>query len=364
MADGDSARYHRLRLALGIARGGLGTAFLVALLWSGAAQRLAALAAAVTTSAAGQVALVAAALSVAHTLLVLPLTWLSGWVLPRRYGVLHQSLRGWLADRAKAAALGAGVGLAAVEVVYALLRATALWWLAAAAAAVAFAIVVTAVLPIWILPLFYRLTPLADDSLRARLLGLAERSGVRAIGVWIADESRRSRTANAAVVGLGATRRILLYDTLASAFQPAEIEAVLAHELGHHAHGDVRRGLIAHGLLGVVTFWIADRLLSAGVRWWDLAGVADPAGLPWLALVLGALGLVTMPLVNAFSRRIERHADDFALALTRDPQGFVGAMERLAALNLAERRPHRLKELLLFSHPALDRRIARARAGA
>jgi STE24 endopeptidase len=362
MAADDSARYHRLQLRLSLTRLALGTGFLVALLLAGGGQALAAWAARVTASAGGQVALVAAALGVAHALLGLPLTWLSSWVLPRRYGLLHQPLAAWLGDRAKALALGVLVGLAGVEAVYALLRATPYWWLAAATLSFAFAVALTAVLPVWILPMFYRLTPLADATLAARLLALAERAGVRAVGVWIADQSRKSRTANAAVVGLGRTRRILIYDTLTDGFRPDEIEAVLAHELGHHAHGDLRRGLVLHAALGVVTFWVADRLLHAGVGLFGFSSVADPAGLPWLALILGALGLVVTPVVNAFSRRLERQADDFALALTKNPAGFIGAMERLAGLNLAERRPHPLKEALLFSHPALDRRIARARA--
>src|SRR5438552_4161533 len=246
MAAPDSHRYHRLQLLLGLTRLALGAAYLAAVLLAGGGQALAALAAGVTASAAGQVALVAAALGAGHALLGLPTAWLSSWVLPRRYGLLHQPLRAWLADRAKAAALGGAIGLAGVEVVYALLRVTSLWWLAAAALAFAFA--------------------------------------------------------------------------------------------------------------------IASHALRAGVGRFGYASVADPAGLPWLALVLAALGLVLTPLVNAFSRYLERQADDFALALTRDPAGFIGAMERLAALNLAERRPHPLKEALLFSHPALDRRIARARA--
>lgn len=357
-------RYHRLQLLLRMAGLGLSGGYLVALVLTGAGALVAAYAAAVTASAPGQVALVAIALGIGQTLLGLPLTWLSSWVLPRRYGLLHQPLVGWLGDRAKGALLGAAIGLAGVEVVYALLRATSLWWLLTAALAVAFAIVMTAIVPVWILPMFFRLTPLEDAPLGARLLTLAERAGVRAIGVWIADQSRKSRTANAAVVGLGRTRRILLYDTLATGFHPDEIEAVLAHELGHHAHGDIRRGLLVQGALGVVTFWLADQALRAGVGYLGYDNVADPAGMAWLVLVLAVLGLLVTPLVNAFSRHIERQADDFALTLTRDPNGFIGAMERLATLNLAERRPHPLKEALLFSHPALDRRIARARGAA
>ena len=359
---GEAARYHRLQLWLALTRFLLAASFFIAILATGAAHRLAAVAASLTASPPLQIAIVAVALGAAHAVLGLPLAWLGGFHWPRRFGLLHQPLGSWLVDRAKAAALGAVVALAGVEALYALLRITPLWWLGMAALAFAFSVLVTAILPVWVLPLFYRLTPLADEALRARLLALAGQAGVPALGVWVADQSRKSRTANAAVVGLGRTRRILLYDTLTSSFRPDEIEAVLAHELGHHVHGDMRRGLLAQGALSLVMFWLADRALRAGVDFWQLSGPADPAGLAWLGLVALVLGLVTAPLANGFSRLIERQADDFALALTRNPGGFIGAMERLAALNLAERRPHRLKELVLYSHPALDRRIARARA--
>ncbi len=359
---GDAARYHRLQLRLVLARLALSASFFVAVLASGAGHRLADAAGRVATAPAVQVAIVAIALGAAHAALGLPFAWLGGFHWPRRFGLLHQPLWSWLLDRAKAAALGGVVALAGVEALYALLRTTPLWWLGMAALVFAFSIVVTAVVPVWVLPLFYRLTPLADESLRTRLLALAGHAGVPALGVWVADQSRKSRTANAAVIGLGRTRRILLYDTLTTSFRPEEIEAVLAHELGHHVHGDMRRGLLVQGALSLVMFWIADRALRAGIAWWGLSGPADPAGVAWLALIALTLGLVTAPLANGFSRLLERQADDFALALTRNPSGFIGAMERLASLNLAERRPHRLKELVLHSHPALDRRIARARA--
>jgi Zn-dependent protease with chaperone function len=246
--------------------------------------------------------------------------------------------------------------------VYGLMRATPWWWLVAAGVFFVVGIALAALFPVAVVPLFYRLTRLADPELEQRLLTLAERAGVAAIGVWVVDQSRKSRTANAAVVGLGRTRRIILFDTLATGFREDEVEAVLAHELAHHVHADMRRGLVVQGALTLVTFWLAAVLLDAGVRMWGLAGPADPAGLPWLGLVLMLLGAVQLPLSNGFSRWIERQADDFALRLTRDLAAFIGAMERLGTLNLAERRPHWLEELLLYSHPALDRRIARARS--
>ena len=357
----DAARYHRLQLALALGDLAVSVAYLLAALLTGAAHAVARVAAGLTDSAWGQVAVVAAVLGAAHGALTFPLAWTRGDWLPRRYGLLHQRRAAWLADRAKAALLAGALGLAGVEIVYALLRSTPWWWLAAAAVFFAAHVAIAFVLPVWIVPLFYRLTPLQDEKLRRRLLALASRAGVPAVGVFIADQSRKSRTANAAVVGLGRTRRIILFDTLLATFTPEEIESVLAHELGHHAHGDFTRGLAVQGALSLVTFWLADAILRAGARWLGLAGPADPAGVPWLALTLLVLGLAALPIGNGFSRRLECRADDFALATTGNPAAFIGALERLGDLNLAERRPSRLKELVLYSHPALDRRIARAR---
>jgi Zn-dependent protease with chaperone function len=361
MADAD--RYHRLQLLLSLLGLGLSIAYLLALIFTDAGHGLARAAARVTTARWGQVALVALALGAGQGVLTLPLTLIRGFWLPRRFGLLHQPLGGWLADQLKAALIGGALGLAAVEIVYALLALTALWWIVAAAIFIAAQIAMAALVPIWIVPLFYRLTPLADSGLRDRLLALARRAGVAAIGVFVADQSRKSRTANAAVVGLGRTRRIILFDTLLAEFRPEEIESVLAHELGHHAHGDMRRGLLVNSVLTVVTLWLAALGLDLGVALLGLSGPADPAGLPWLALVVMALGLVQLPLANGFSRWIERQADDFALATTGNARAFIGAMERLGGLNLAERRPNRLKEIFLYSHPALERRIARAERG-
>lgn len=365
MAPPDAAaRYHRLQLGLGLAGFALDVAYLLVALASGAAGALSRALADVAPAWWGQVALMALVLGAGRATLAGPLGWLRGFWLPRRYGLLHQSLGGWLADRAKAGALGGALGLGGGLVVYALLRTTPWWWLIAAATFFVVGIVLAALFPVLILPLFYRVSRLGDPALERRLLALAERVGVAAVGVFVLDQSRKSRTANAAVVGLGRTRRIILFDTLATGFREEEVEAVLAHELGHHVHGDLRRSLTVQAVLTLVTFGAAALLLDAGVRWWALAGRADPAGLPWLALVVMGLGAGQLPLANGFSRWIERQADDFALALTRDPAAFIAAMERLGALNLAERRPHPLKEFLLYSHPALDRRIARARGDA
>jgi len=307
------------------------------------------------------VAALAVALGVGLKLLTLPLDFTRGYWLPKRFGLLHQPLGHWCWDRVKAGAIGGALALLALEIIYGFLRISAWWWLWAAVILFAGSLLLTFVVPVWIVPLFYRLVPLEDSSLKERLLGLARRVGVPVIGVWVADQSRKSRTANASLTGLGNTRRILLFDTLITEFSPEEIETVLAHELGHHVHGDVRRGLLVQGAVLLATLWAADGLLRIGSAWSGFQGPADPAGLPLLALILLLLGLVAAPLANGFSRRIERQADNFALTTTKNPGAFVSAMERLASLNLAERQPNRLKEFFLYSHPSIDRRIDMAR---
>lgn len=363
-SDARARRYHRLQLVSSGAGLVVGALYLLALLATGFAADVAGAASRVSGALAWRVGVVALVVGALERVLTFPLTWLRGFALPRRYGLLHQSFAGWLWDGVKAAALAGALGLAAVEVIYALLAATRLWWLVAAAVLIAMQVVLAFVFPVLLLPIFYRLSPLADEGLRLRLLALARRAGIPVVAVCVADQSRRSHTANAAVAGFSRTRRIVLFDTLLSRFAPAEIEAVLAHELGHHVRADVWRGLAVQALLTVTALGIADRLLRLGQGLWGLTSAADPAGLPWLALSTSAVGLAATPLVNAFSRRLERRADDFALALTGDADAFVGAMERLAALNLAERAPHPVKEALLHSHPSIARRIARARTGA
>jgi STE24 endopeptidase len=361
--DAAARRYHRRRLLLSIASVTLGAAILVAWLASGAAVALVAWLAERLPARALVVAAMAMAVGGSTTVVTFPLSVLGGFVLPRRAGLLHQSGRGWLADQAKGLALGGALGLAAVELVYALLAwSPAWWWLWSALLVWGGAVLLTAVLPVWIVPLFYRLVPLEDRTLRDRLLALARRAGVTAAEISVLRVSEKERTANAGVVGLGRTRRILVADTLLTEFAPEEIEVVLAHELAHHARGHLPRSLaIQLGVFGV-DFAVVDAALERLAGGAGLSGPADPAGLPLLALVFGALGLLTTPLLAAWSRRLEREADADALAVTRAPAAFVAAMERLARLNLAERRPGRLKEWLFATHPSIDSRIALARA--
>jgi STE24 endopeptidase len=289
-----------------------------------------------------------------------PLGVYSGWQLPRRYGLSHQSFRDWLADLAKGSAIGGALGLGMVELLYwGLRRLPDWWWLAGGAVYLLFSVVLSNLAPVLIMPLFNKFTPIADIALRERMLRLAERAGTRVRGVFAMDFSRRTSTANAFVTGIGATRRIVLGDTLIANYTPEEIEVVMAHEIGHHVHGDIWRGMAFDTVVTLIGLLIANLLLHAGVDTFGYRSVGDVAAFPLLALILAAFGLVTMPLTNGYSRARERAADAYALALTGNAPAFVTAMQRLANQNLAEMSPPAWVVWLLYSHPPLAERIRR-----
>jgi STE24 endopeptidase len=220
------------------------------------------------------------------------------------------------------------------------------------------------VAPVLLFPLFYKFVPLGEEhtSLAQRLVELGERAGTRVQGVYKFDMSRRTKAANAALTGLGRTRRIILGDTLLNEFTPDEIETVMAHELGHQANSDISLGILISAMMTIGGLWLASIGLRWGIGQFGFSNPADIAALPLFILVMGLFGLVTMPLNNAYSRWRERLADRFALRLTGKGVSFASALKRLANQNLAEADPERWVEILLYSHPALGRRIAMAEA--
>ena len=306
-----------------------------------------------------------AVLTVVHDLGALPMTSFAGITLERRYGLSRQPASAWFRDHAKAAALNlVFTGAAAVWMYAWLAAAPGLWWIPAWAGLTAAGILATWVAPVALLPLFYRFVPLADRSLRERLLALAARAGVPALGVFEWRTSDRTSRANAALTGIGRTRRIILSDTLLSDYKPEEVEAVLAHEVAHHANHDIWKGMAVDALAGLFAFFAADAALRAIAGPAALQGLADPAGIPAAGLAMTAVAWAASPLQNAVSRAHERRADRAALDLTRNAEAFVSAMRRLGARNLAEASPSLLIRLFFHTHPPVDERIAFARTWA
>lgn len=295
---------------------------------------------------------------VGYAALFSPLTYYGGFVLPHRYGMSTQTIRAWLWDAIKGAGLGVLLGGVVIETIYFVLRAVpAWWWLLAAGLMLMFNVLLANLAPVLIFPIFFKFKPLEDQELVTRLVKLAARAHTRVRGVYTMMLSEKTTAANAAFMGLGNTKRIVLGDTLYQNYSHDEIESILAHELGHQVHNDIVWGIGVETVLTVISFFVADQILRGGTLYFHFDGIADLAAMPLFALVLGAYGLVTMPLGNAYSRWREKRADEYALEATRNARAFIGAMEKLANQNLAELEPEPWVEFLLYDHPPIGKRL-------
>ena len=293
----------------------------------------------------------------------LPLSFYQGYVLPHRFELSTQKLSGWITDQVKGILLGGVLGMIVLEIIYAILREfPTFWWLWAAGILLVFNVILANLAPTLIMPLFNKFVPLGEEhaDLADRLMLLAKRSGTYVRGVFTFDMSRRTKQANAGLTGLGNTRRIIIGDTLLNEFTPDEIETIMAHELGHQVNKDIPLGILFGSLTTLVGLYLASVVLNWGVEFFHFEGPADIAAFPLFVLVLGLYGLVTMPIENGFSRWRERRADEYALSLTHNGTAYASALKRLANQNLADADPEEWVEWLLYSHPALGKRIAMA----
>ncbi len=309
------------------------------------------------------VAVYIALLTVAFEIVTLPLGFYGGFVREHTFGLSTQTAGGWLVDRLKGATLSAAVAVPLGSLLVLLWRRYPGRWVLPAWVLGGLAVIVlVALAPVVIDPLFNTIRPLQDAALRQRVLALADRAGISVEQVYVADASRRTKKGNAYFTGVGATKRIVLYDNLVARSDPAAVELVLAHEMGHWKHAHIWQG-IALALAGMaVVLWCGARVLAwaAERRAFHLAGPADVAGLPLFLLVLFLLSLVGLPIQNAVSRHFERQADWTSLELTRNPAAFIRAEVDLARSNLADLNPPRPVVWLLYTHPPVAERIRMA----
>ncbi len=361
----EARRYNRLRRRITIADTLVGVALLVVLLatgWTASLRDVAYRGAAQNYLFA--LFLYILMLTVLSKAISLPLDYY-GFRLEHRYQLSNQKLRAWSWDEVKGWVVGLVLGTALAELIYFIMRqAPHSWWLIAWAAFIVLFIFFAQIAPVVLFPIFYKFQPLQRDDLRERLVRLSERAGTQVRGVYEWKLSEKTRKANAALAGLGRTRRILLADTLLDNYSDEEIEAVLAHELGHHVHKHILKSIVVQAVVTLVGFWASAAVLAWAVEAGDFQSIADFANLPLLALISTSITLVLLPALNAWARHNERQADRYAFQSIPSVIPFITSMNKLAEQNLAERQPSRLVEWLFHSHPSISRRIAAAEAWA
>jgi STE24 endopeptidase len=361
----EARRYNRIHRWLGIADFIIGSAFLVILLitgWTGWLRDLA-------LRRGFQNYTLAVFIYLFFLLLISKALGLGldfyGFRLERRFQLSTQRLRSWLWDEAKGFLVGLVLAGIVVELLYFMIRQSPQhWWIITWALFMVLFIVLAQIAPVVLFPIFYKFEPLDNEDLRRRLIQLSEQAGTRVRGVYRWKLSEKSKKANAALTGLGSTRRIILADTLLDNYAPEEIEAVLAHELGHHVHRHILKSIVVQAGTTLLGFWVANWVLHYTVdhHMFNLEELSDFANLPLLALTATALSLLLMPALNAYSRYNERQADRYAFESIASVEPFISSMNKLAQQNLAERTPSKWIEVLFHSHPAISKRVAAAEA--
>ena len=357
--------YHRTGRILGVAGFALDLVLLVALIFAGWTTGLRTFAEDMTSHPALALLIYFVLVGLILQLPGLPLSYLKGYRLEHRYHLSNQTFWNWVKDQLKGLALGGVLALLGVEFIYWTIRNwPATWWIISATAFIAFFVLLANLAPVLLFPIFFKFKPVEDEKLAERLMELSRRAGTRVRGVFEWKLSEKSKKANAALVGLGNTRRIILSDTLLENFSAEEVEAVLAHEFGHHVRHHVFRMIVVQTLTTYLGFYLANACLLRWGQALGFRGVADFANLPLLILVSMGLSLILLPCVNSHSRWLERQADDYALKTIPTKAAFITSMEKLAEINLAERSPSAWIEFVFHSHPSIEKRIAYARSAA
>jgi STE24 endopeptidase len=280
----------------------------------------------------------------------------------RQFSLSNQKISDWLLDQLKGVVLSYIFGLILISAFYLILKAfPGRWWLIISIFWVFFSVIIAKLTPILIIPLFFKYKKLEDEVLRLRILNLAERMRIKILDVFEIDLSKKSLKGNAAFVGVGGTKRVLLADTLKDKYTHDEIEVILAHEFAHYKLKHILKLIFINSAVTILAFYVIFKTNPLVLKLFGLFSLSDYASLPIIFIYFVLFGIVTQPLEVFISRAFEKNADMLALKTTKAKEAFISMMDKLAAQNLADRKPHPLIKFYFFDHPPVDERINLAR---
>jgi STE24 endopeptidase len=291
-----------------------------------------------------------------------PLSYYSGHVLEHHYALSNETFGDWFSDFVKSLLIDLALATVLFSVIYALLRwMPGWWWLFATIFYILFAVVLSTLMPVVIMPLFHKFDPLEEGDLTTAVRKMMDDAGIKVVGVYKWGLAEKTSTANAAFAGFGRTKRIILGDTLLSGYSQEEILAILAHEVGHYKNRDTLRLMLTSSVLALIGFYVSHLCLTGLSGLLGFTHIYDVGAAPLFIFSLFVFSLVSMPFANMHSRRREFAADAYAIEKVESPAALVSAFEKLADQNLSNKEPAPWIEFLLHSHPSMARRIARAR---
>ncbi|MFZ2603116.1 MAG: M48 family metallopeptidase [Candidatus Omnitrophota bacterium] len=298
---------------------------------------------------------------IAYYLLNFPVNFYQSFVLEHKFCLTKQKFAHWLMDQAKSSMIFYIIIIIFFEAFYFILKISPhFWWLIVSLLWIFFNLILARIAPVIIIPLFFKYKKLSDETLRQRILNLASKTKVKILDVFEIDFSKKTLKANAAFVGWGKSRRVILADTLKDKYSYDEIEVILAHEFAHYKLKHLIKLIFLNSTATILALYFIYRTSGFVLNLFGYQALSDIAALPLILIYFVIFGIILDPLSNYISRCMERNADKAALRITGLKDAFISMMDKLANQNLADRKPHPLIKLFFFDHPPIDERIKMA----
>jgi STE24 endopeptidase len=295
---------------------------------------------------------------IAGIVLFFPLNYYKDFYLEHKYNLSNQTFGKWMFENFKGLVVSLVIGVPILLIFYYILnKFEQLWWLPFAVILFIISIVFARLIPVIILPIFYKITPIDDEDLKERITRIADDAGIKVVDVFKFNMSKNTKKANAAFTGLGRSKRILLGDTLIDNYTKDEIETVIAHELGHYKKKHIVKNIFIGTAASFGTLFLIAFLYNISLEWFGFSRLQQIAALPILSVWAMLIGLVETPLTNILSRKFEYEADEYAVSVTNKPAAFISTLNKLTEQNLGDKNPHHFVEWFFYSHPSITRRV-------
>lgn len=297
-------------------------------------------------------------IGIAGSIIFFPINYYADFYLEHKYDLSNQTFFKWIWENLKGSLVAGAIGIPLLLAFYFFLNLFgSIWWLPFAILMFIVSVVLAQIVPIVILPIFYKVSPIENEELKESIVRLAKEVGMKVENVFSFDMSKNTKKANAAFTGLGKTKRIILGDTLLDSFTKEEIETVIAHELGHYKYKHIVKNIIIGTVFSFLTLFLIATLYEVSLSWFGFESITKIAALPILSLWGMLIGLIQSPIGNIISRKYEYQADEYAVKATDNPEVFKNTLTKLNEQNLGDDTPHPFVEWFFYSHPSIKNRI-------
>lgn len=354
----NSKKYNNTKLIIGIVKGVLTFLFLFFFVSSGLSSELVNYVKNISQNEYLILIIYTGIAGISFSIIFFPMNFYSEYILEHKYNLSNQTIFNWFWENSKGVLISTLIGVPLLLLFYYLLKTfEGLWWLPFAITLFVVSVVLARIVPVFILPLFYKIIPYENEKLKEKISKLAENAGIKLENIYSFNMSKNTKKANAAFTGIGKSKRIILGDTLIENYSDEEIEAVIAHELGHYKHKHITKNIIFGTVNSFLTLFLIAYLYELSITWFDFSSITDIAALPLLTLWGMLIGLIQTPISSYLSRKYEYEADSYAVQVTGTSNNLISSLEKLTEQNLGDKEPHPLVEWFFYSHPSIKKRI-------